>query len=268
MTSGHARLQRRRTGEGYAPGRARMTLGEGHAPPHILTVELRESHTLRIRAVDGEGRSVEQVTIELASAKVQSDNTMVFEPNDGEPAASAQIEDWIPRASQTTDAQGYATFKALPDAQIRLSASGKGIQSTALELRSTQGSAELRCTRISAGAAARIAAIDKQLQGLYMEMVQAKETDARREVRKRIERLQREKLELSGGLTSGGPDAGDIEEETVEITEDEIVIDDGGLRVPPVRAADHASSASCTRCAARSPSTEESVTPWPPRPAT
>jgi hypothetical protein len=114
------------------------------------------------------------------------------------PSGADSAEDWVPTDTGTAGKDGRLEFKGLPGVQVRLSASHQGYVAAKQVAGAGLGEVEFRLAKQDAGAAARMEAIDKELQELYMSIGSIKGETERGAVVQRIQALNAEKAKLAG----------------------------------------------------------------------
>ena len=100
---------------------------------------------------------------------------------------------------ESADAKGRFEITELPPVRVEVEVSADGFRDAQEVLMPGSGEIVIRLQKQSAEVAARLEAIDKELQSIYGQFATAKDDEARKALGSRLQALNREKQELTEG---------------------------------------------------------------------
>ncbi len=146
-----------------------------------LNLQLRDAHELRVRVVGEHGEPISGAKVTLGAK---------------DPRASE--DSWHIESTQVVSHEGTATFVGIPDIELSISATHKGMRGLSIDARGGQGSAEVRMAPFSEADTTRIQEIDAKLKEIYSALSNAKNQSERIELAKKLSELQVERARLKG----------------------------------------------------------------------
>ncbi|MDA1195957.1 MAG: carboxypeptidase-like regulatory domain-containing protein [Planctomycetota bacterium] len=169
--------------EGDAPGRVVLQIPADERPERLEAVlRLRVGVVLTCLVQDPDGKPLADANVQVAAA----------DPEDTSPEA------WVPGSFESADKDGRVEVRGLPGVPLRLQISSQGFRAASQVVTPGLGPVTVRLERQDAGAAARLAEIQAELMGIYQSIGQAKDAEERTALAKRMQALNKEKVDLGG----------------------------------------------------------------------
>ena len=180
---------------GCATSRASIVLeddadeNEQPSTRRLLYIQLRDAHELGVRVVNEQGEPVAGAKVTLSEKNPRADE-----------------DAWHLERTLVANKEGFAMFAGIPDIELSVSATHKGMRGIRVDARGGQGSAEVRMAPFSESDTTRIQEIDAKLKEIYSAFSNAKGRSERMELAKKLSELQLERARLKGEEVREIPD--------------------------------------------------------------